>query len=457
MKRQTTILLTLTIFVTGCTQTTIEVPIEESSITNDAVAQAPWDQVASPMPADFCKIPDQRPEQFRGHARGHTVDGKTYGGPSGFPLVEVTVPYVGQLDWLFVLVGFEDTPRFVETPSEFMDPHIETMQDWIRHWSQDKLKFNITYVDYWVNLPMKARDFPKDEDAYITQLIEDQLPEGMLLADFHATFIQWDNLYEAPGAIEANLSGKTRYTLRTGSNELYYRDESERPNLVWAPSFDHASNRNQPIEHKQKFAYGHWLHEILHEMGLNLHAPGNGWPTGVGQALYPYNLDGSKWSQAISAWEQFLLTWMDDSQVHCVDRHSITSTQAVLTPLEEYGGSRKMIALPNINEQQELLVVEARTPADRSYWAQSDFGLLVYRVDPTAKHRDHIPNECGNDPDVEKWAYYLFPDNAEVQRNHCGHFSEALVKPGEVLTYEGITVTLESVVDGKFYVSVSAD
>ena len=435
---------------------------EVDSQSEVGVAKAPspassaitWDQTDSPMPADFCKIPDARPEPFRGYARGHTVDGVTYGGPSGFPLVEVTVPSTGELDWLFVMVAFEDTPRFVETPSEFMDPHVAVLEDWASFWSQDKLQFDIQYVDYWLELPMKAKDFPKDEEVYITGLLEEQLPDGMQFADFDASFIQWDNLYEAPGAAQAVLAGETRYTIRVGSNELYYKDEDKRPNLIWAPSFNHASNQGQSIEHKQKFAYGHWLHEILHEMGLNLHAPGNGWPTGVGQVLYPYNFDGSKWSQAISAWEQFLLTWLDDSQVHCVDQSSLASTKTVLTPLETYGGQRKMVAIPSINEEDELLVVEARLPGDRSYWAQSDFGLLVYRVDPTAKHRDHIPNECGNDPDVEKWAYYLFPDNSEVERNHCGHFSEALVRPGETLTYEGIQVSLESVVDGLFYVSV---
>lgn len=485
MKRQTTILITTAIILSGCvaevntqsfkadkvvtpkdsTQTgqavqDTQIVDEELTLTESAQAPLPvasavtWDQTDSPMPAEFCKIPDARPEPFRGRARGHTVDGAFYGGPSGFPLVEVTVPSVGELDWLFVMVAFEDTPRFVETPSEFMDPHVAVLEDWASFWSQGKLQFDIEYVDYWLELPIKAKDFPKDREAYIAELLEDQLPDGMLFSQFDATFIQWDNLHEAPGATEASLTGETKYTVRIGSNELEYADESARPNLIWAPSFYHASNQGQSIEHKQQFAYGHWLHEILHEMGLNLHAPGNGWPTGVGQVLYPYDKSGDLWSAAISAWEQFLVTWLDDSQVHCVDQSSLDSTKTVLTPLETYGGQRKMIAIPSINEEDELLVVEARSPKGWSLWNDTDEGLFVYRVDPAAKHRDHVPNDCGNDPDVDKWAYYVFPDNSEANRNHCGHFSEVLVRPGETLTYEGIQVSLESVVDGLFYVSV---
>lgn len=486
MKRQTTILIATALILSGCVEEAdtqsfkedkIVVPQDSSQtaqvdqdtqpfdkqpdLTEQAEKPSPvassaaWGQTDSPMPAGFCKIPDARPEPFRGRARGHTVDGAFYGGPSGFPLVEVTVPSVGELDWLFVMVAFEDTPRFVKTPSEFMDPHIAVLESWASFWSQGKLRFDVEYVDYWLELPMKAKDFPKDQEVYIAELLEEQLPEDIAFSDFDASFIQWDNLYEAPGATQASLAGETNYTLRIGSNELEYMDEAARPNLIWAPSFYHASNQGQPIDHKQKFAYGHWLHEILHEMGLNLHAPGNGWPTGVGQVLYPYDKSGNLWSAAISAWEQFLVTWLEDSQVHCVDRFALGGTKTVLTPLETYGGSRKMIAIPSINEEDELLVVEARSPKGWSLWSEANEGLFVYRVDPAAKHRDHVPNDCGNDPDIDKWAYYIFPDNSEANRNHCGHFSEALLKSGETLTYEGIQIKLESVVDGLFYVDVT--
>jgi hypothetical protein len=452
MKRQIVALLLIPIVLSGCViSNTANSPV--TATPDLAVATAPWGLEESPESAEFCKIPDQRPEEYLGQARGHAVNGVSYGGPSGFPLVEVTVPSLGELNWLFVMVAFKDTPRFVENPSEFMDPHIEVMENWVRHWSQDKLKFNISHVDYWIELPINAVQIPKDEQL-ISQMIQDQLPTGINFNDYDATFIQWDNLHEAEGVTEAVLSNDIKFTMRIGSNELYYDNEDERPNLIWAPSFYHASNQGQPIEHKQKFAYGHWLHEILHEMGLNLHAPGNGWPTGVGQVLYPYDKSGDLWSAAISSWEQFLLTWMSDSQVHCIDRLTTTSSKTVLSPLEVYGGERKMIAIPNINEDNELLVIEARSPEVWSNWNDKDAGLLVYRVDPSAKHRDHIPNECGNDPDVDKWAYYLFPDNADVERNHCGHFSEALVMVGESLSYEGITVSLDSVVDGLFYVNV---
>ena len=113
-----------------------------------------------------------------------------------------------------------------------------------------------------------------------------------------------------------------------------------------------------------------------------------------------------------------------------------------------------MIAIPNINKDNEILVVEARKPSSWTAWNARDVGLFVYRVDPTAKHRDHVPGDCGNDPSIEKWAYYLYPEGSELSGNGCGYFGEAILKEGGTVSYEGITIKLEAIVDGLFYTEI---
>lgn len=413
-----------------------------------------WNQTTSPESAEFCKVPDQRPEGLRGLSRGHKVDGLPYGGPSGFPLVQVTVPNIGDVDWLIVMVSFKDTPKFVKNPSEFLEPQIAKLREWDNFWSQGKLNFNISYVDYWVDLPMNALEMPQS-DKVITDIIADQLPEGIEYKNFDATFIHWADLSKAPNFRRDLAESKVDFGIRLGSNE--HSDSDGSSPFVWAPSIYHASNEGQPLEHKKAFTYGHWLHEILHEMGLNLHAPGNGWPTGVGQNMYPLQQGGMLFSGAISAWEQFLIRWLDDSQVHCVDRRETEKTRTILTPLETYGGDRKVIAIPSINNENEILVVEARKPSSWTAWNKQDVGLFVYRVDPTAKHRDHVPGDCGNDPSIEKWAYYIYPEGSNAATNHCGYFGEAILKEGDAVIYEGITVKLEAIVNGLFYTEISIE
>lgn len=456
MKRQITALTILPFLLAACASGTEATPEpqpqiaalpEEQVASTETLQPVLWDQEPSPESADFCKVPDQRPEEFRGHARGHTVDGLSYGGPSGFPLVEVTVPNLGEVEWLFVMVSFKDTPQFVEDPKDFLEPQIAKLHEWADFWSQGKLRFNTRYVDYWVELPINAVDRPKS-DLELARMISSQFPDDIAASDFDATFVHWADLYKGAGVFD----GGVKWTMRVGSNELDYSN-SERPSLFWAPGIYHASNEGQSIDHKRQYTYGHWLHEILHEMGLNLHAPGNGWPTGVGQNMYPF---GGKFSGAISAWEQFLLTWLDDSQVHCVDPSKTNFTRAILTPLETYGGERKVIAVPTTNETNDVLVVEARNPSDWTSWEEGLAGLLVYEVDPTARHRDHVPGDCGNDRNIDKWAYYLYPEGREVSQPHCNsHVEPTLVKQGESVVFEGIRVTLEAIHEGLYYVSVS--
>jgi len=456
MKRQTAILLIIPFILSGCA-TPLEpkvVSTVDSSILE--TVQTPvdlWDQTESPEPAKFCKVPDQRPKQFLGEARGHTVDGVSWGGPSGFPLVEQTVPTQGELNWLIVMVAFTDTPKFVKKPSDFLEAQVNKLEEWADFWSQGKLRFNVTYVDRWIDLPVKAIDRPK-LDGDLANMIVEGMPDGMHPDHFDATFVQWADLAKVPGLDELNRTNSLRFTLRMGSNENTYKSLNDVPNLFWAPGYYHSSDEKQPLSLKREFTYGHFLHEILHEMGLNLHAPGNGWSTGVGQALYPNSLG---WSAAVNSWESFQLGWLDDSQVHCVDGRSLQSTKTVLTPIDTYGGERKMVAVPTGNDGNEILVIEARQAGDWTFWDDDQAGLLVYSVDPTAEHRDHVDNDCGNDPEIKKWAYYIYPDGIDNPEPNCGQFELALVSVGDTVTFDGIEISLDAKEDGLYYVSLNAN
>ena len=424
---------------------------EAEPTTSEAEPSEPvklWSQTQSPQPAAFCKVPDQRPVAYQGEARGHTVNGIPWGGPSGFPLVEQTVPTKGELNWLFVMVAFEDTPKYVKQPADYLEPQIKKLEQWAKFWSQGKLTFNVSYVDYWVELPVKALDRPKD-DGELANLILAGMPEGMRPDNFDATFVQWADLYKAPGVEQKDRRNEIRFTLRMGSNEKSYQGNPEA--LFWAPGYYHSSDQKQPLSLKRKYAYGHWLHEILHEMGLNLHAPGNGWATGVGQTLYP-NQRG--FSAAVNSWETFQLGWFDDDQVHCVDRDTLSETKTILTPIDTYGGERKMIAIPTKNRGNEVLVIEARQEGEWTDWQEGTSGLLAYRVDPTAEHRDHVEGDCGNDPKIKKWAYYIYPNGVPNPEPNCGQFDLALLKPGQSVSYAGITAKLEAKKDGKYYVAI---
>ena len=118
-------------------------------------------------------------------------------------------------------------------------------------------------------------------------------------------------------------------------------------------------------------------HEFLHTLGLeDLYAsvarPGEDYPyTG------PFSLmaDVAAMSPSPTAWERWVLGWVDDSQVRCIGPGTSTVS---LTPIEVAGGMKAAVAPISA---QSAVVVESRASigSDR----RGPAGVIVYLVDPT--------------------------------------------------------------------------
>jgi hypothetical protein len=391
---------------------------------------------ASPSNAEVCKVPDGLPPNMKGLPRGATVDGKQVRGSIGFPFTSGTFPIMGEANLVAVMVSFEDTKEFVQSPVDFLGPQTKKISDWSRFWSQGKFEYKFQVVPNWIRLPMKSSE-ATGNDEELARMILERFPAGIDYSDVDGTFIYW-----APGL---KATGHD-FGIRVGSNENPFVVGEKRPGLVWAPSQWHYENSGQlTAAIKRDYTWSYWIHELLHEQNLNLHAPGNGWATGVGQNSYPNPSAKGAFSAALPAWELFLIGWLDDSQVHCISVADLAKTQSVsLTPLEVRGGDRKAIVIPT-EIAGELIVVESRRPIGYTEnWGTKNQGLLVYRANPLLLEQDdHTSGDCGNDPTYPKWSYYLFPDREKADPNKwCRGFEIALVNKGESVTYNGVKITL---------------
>lgn len=346
------------------------------------------------------------------------------------------------------MVAFEDAPAFSDTALEYLGPQVERIEQWADFFSQGTFRYSFQIVEDWIEIPMRSTEVPADDET-IARLVLERFPDTIDYESVDGTFVLW-----APG-----IDGGDRHDfgVRVGSNEGGFVLGEKRPGLFWAPSEWHVEDTNGAltIQLKRDYTWAHLIHEMQHEQGLNTHAPGNGWPTGLGQNQYP---GPTQFSAALSTWETFLLGWIRDDQVHCIDPEALDDPeQFVLTPVEVYGGERRMGVIPLSNS--DVVVIESRRPIGwTENWAQSDRGLLVYTVNPEIQEiDDHSSGDCGNDPTYPKWAYYLYPDGQQVPTPHCGNFSIALVNEGETLTYKGLKISLEYSADEADYVSVGVD
>jgi len=411
------------------------------------VVRPNWSQSSSPSDVEVCKVEDGLPREVLAKGRGNMYNGVPARGPVGFPWTpSYFFPTEGKLNFLMLLVSFEDTTKFTQSPADYWGPQASNMAEWADFWSQGKLEFDISYPDQWIDLPYKSSEAPV-VDAELASDILERLPAEVNLDEIDSLFIKW-----APG-IQAGT--RSRFSMALNSIDATEKAGLGFRQTVLSTDFEFYQNH---YEVRRAEIWGQLLHDTLHEMNMNLHGPGNGWGTGVGQNYRPNNLGGV--SYAISAWEQFLVGWMDGSQVHCVSPADLDEEQTViLTPLEIYGGERRALVIPI--SDSDVLVIESRRPIGYSRWNPEDSGLLAYTVNPKVDvQKDHIDEDCGNDPTHTKWAYYLFPDQ-EIQEEFgwCGGlgngFSPAIIDVGETLTRKDVRVELVFSSDEQDFVRVT--
>ena len=437
-----------------------QAPAPEPEVIEEPRIPPTWEQSVSTADFARCKLQDPRPasvkELFRGQKRGDIIGRDNV----GFPRTEREIPGLGVGNVIAAKVSFDDAPPSDDFPENFLEDQTEFMTEWSEFFSQGKFRYEFQVVDGWVNVPVNHADYPIDpgvgDNEYdqeefqrlmdsrmetIAKLVVAEFPDGVDYAAADAMFVYWTpEMY----AFAQSVSYR---------NGLFSTPQgTQRVPFSGGGIYHTSDSGGLTLEIKQDFMWSWWLHDILHFQGMNGHAPGNGWQTGVGQGAYPKG--SGEYSGTLSAWETFLFEWYDDSQVHCVDRETLEEPQRVmLTPLEVYAGDRKMVAIRI--DDYKVIVIESRRPIGYSqWWVPDNSGILVYEVDADGVHTDHVPDDCGNDPAAPKWAYYLYPDHVEDTSCVPNDLETIMVREGDTVTYAGVRISLEYSDDELDYVTI---
>lgn len=436
-----------------------EAPAPEPEVIEEPRIPPTWEQSVSTADFARCKLLDPRPasvkELFRGQKRGDIIGRDNV----GFPRTEREIPGLGVGNIIAAKVSFDDAPPSEGFPEDFLEDQTQFMTEWSEFFSQGKFRYEFQVVDGWVNVPVDHADYPIDpgvgDNEYdqeefqrlmntrmetIAKLVVAELPTDLDYAAADAMFVYW-----TPEMYAFTQSVSYR-------NGLFSTPQgTQRVPFSGGGTYHTTDSGSLTLGIKQEFMWSWWLHDILHFQGMNGHAPGNGWQTGVGQGAYPKS---GEYSGTLTAWETFLLEWYEDSQVHCVDRETLEEPQQVmLTPLEIYAGDRKMVAIRI--DDYKVIVVESRRPIGYSqWWVPDNSGILVYEVDADGVHTDHVPNDCGNDRAAPKWAYYLYPDHFQDTTCVPNDLESIMVREGDTVTYAGVKVSLEYSDDELDYVRI---
>ena len=397
----------------------------------------------SPENLEICRIPDQSKSN---RSEGPSI---AYPIPTGKQFARI--PKVGQINALIIPIDFPDSPG-IGTPSELYNDFILKVNEWMKWYSNGKSYYKFQTYDKWIRAPKltteylpntKTSEIPSNAIGFKTGKERDKFEIASEYLDLAKNHFDYKNahsiffLYPKDVKIWSEFWG-------LGINDPvrgWKTTEDARLIDVWI----HSSSGRQAYYNFPTWSF--FLHENLHNQGLQGHAPNQGYNLGIMTNQYGLSLP-------LSAWDTLIIDWQIENQFYCLQKENVRPTNIVLSPLEreEVGTKAIMIKL----SKSQILVIESRR---KDKWSSGYkgfpglpdgfYGVVVYKVDTTAEPLYGI-----EEPDGSSWrdsssAYAYYIRNLDVDHGYTPGAPQSgpidlnfVMYEGESLTTNGIKISL---------------
>ncbi len=299
-----------------------------------------------------CKLPDT----------GLRANGVAIG---GFPRHPDRLVSTGTINATVLMVDFPDFPASVTNAAAYA--MVSGASARFTEQSYSRMTYNMTPVNTWFRMSQNSDQYDFDSSsghrAYIA--------EAVALANATVDFSNTDSLVILATPNATTLTKGPAFNEMIGGGVT--ADGNEMLNVVTS---GHDLNTWGSI----------WLnHEVGHNMGLvDLYAyttTNSSDPWNIlrytGQYSYMgYNSSSSN-SPGLTAWERWLLGWLDDNQIVCKNPVATGGFSQLITPVESSGGI-KAVVIP-VNSTKAIVVESRRAQGIDASMAKT--GALVYTVD----------------------------------------------------------------------------
>ena len=325
------------------------------------------------------------------------------GGSVGYPAAG-EFPSVGSINVAVVPVDFSDHPATED--ASWLQEQVDTADDWVTRFSNGNMKLNWQFKNKWIRAPKEAKFYNWGHSSF--------QPDGSNSADGAKnesnlqTQQQMVNQIFTAAESEYDFS-KVEYVffvLPKDIGNVIEHGPDLRNFSVKTPkgSYQLGFSFTSGALHQSGSAWHQWIHEFMHSAGLRGHAPGNefmynmmAWDSGPGKAL--------------TAWDSFILGWLDEEQVACYDLKNLTQETVVLTSMDSSlpGVRTAIIRLSN----HEAVVVESRRRDKYSAGLPEGFyGVQAYFVD-TLKGEGRYDWAMDRETEMKYFAYFLWVDSED--------------------------------------------
>ena len=329
----------------------------------------------------------------------------------GFPKAPGRLPSFGTVKALIIPVDFADVVG-QRPPAEEFTPMTDGMNEFYYAMSGNKVKFDYQVLKSWVRMPV-ASTFHKlgtwnQGDVYGYWKLAVETADPLVdYSQFDVVYvlspreIPWNSIAFGPAG-PLNSSGiatddgpVTNITL-SGADAW----QSIRQGTPW-----------KWIAHETGHLFG------LHDLYVN-----------PGDAVYgTWDLMSNNWSVGaieINSWNRYLLGWITDSQINCLNAVDISSAGVtqLINPIERINQLTKAVVVRL--SDSKILVIESRRNEGFDVLTPAQEGALVYTVDMT------IPTIRGG------WKVQRRPGSTDPQ------FVDAALRLGDVITVEGLRIEI---------------
>lgn len=298
----------------------------------------------SPDSLTICRLSDQRTKPYQ---------------PEGTQIAYPIVPHAGSVKAgieKIAVVGFDfsDSPG-QGSPLEIFGNTMEKSQQFFTWYSNGKVKFEFATHDRWIRLSKPSSSYATGEHF---SSIDGALTVNQMAAEFQSAISQ-----------HINLSGFTSVWFVYPKT---IEKITENFGLASTPAFYGVGPNNYSIELP---IWTYFVHEMLHEQGLQGHSPKEPWRFGV-------LLNGNGYTAGLNSWDELAVDWMTEDEIYCIDKANLKPVQIELAPIERQQSGVHTIIVKL--DGHRALVIESHRGGDFAPGMPDyGYGVTIQLVDTT--------------------------------------------------------------------------
>jgi len=284
----------------------------------------------------------------------------------GFPRDTALAPSLGVIRSIVLYVDFPDNKSRQNT-AEFSNQFSEGAKKFLEAQSYGRAKFvfDIPSRIFRIDKNSSSYKIQGDGQGDVRGLIQDAIDA----ADESIDFTPYEFVTVVPPSDTSSIlfSGTMN-----GSADSFRSNERNFSSAIWIGK-NKLSNFKKP-----GFGWSFYAHEIGHVLGItHPYLQKNGGPG----AIWDLMGNGGTSVPEFIGWHRFLLNWLNQNEVICLSKDSISKQQFLITPINSKSSKPKVVIVL-INPLQALFL-EVRRASKYDKLRKDETGAIVYRVDVT--------------------------------------------------------------------------